>query len=106
MIDLSDYEITKRASIDFALDLEKLGYYKAELMARSDLGDVAQIPVTLSFAGTPRAVYTFNGTNGQWVTQTREVDLSMKYAIMKLFFPQNGVDVKQIRFTFDRPFED
>ena len=106
VIDLSDYEITKRASIDFALDLEKLGYYKAELMARSDLGDVAQIPVTLSFAGTPRAVYTFNGTNGQWVTQTREVDLSMKYAIMKLFFPQNGVDVKQIRFTFDRPFED
>lgn len=105
VIDLSDHEISKGTSIDFALDLEYLGYYKAELTAKSDLGELAQIPVTLSFAGTPRGVYTFNGTNGQWVTQTREADLGMKYAIMRLYFPQNGIEVKQIKFVYDRPFE-
>lgn len=105
VIDLSGHEISKGTSIDFALDLEQLGYYKAELMAKSDLGELAQIPVTLSFAGTPRGVYTFNGTNGQWVTQTREADLGMKYAIMRLYFPQNGIEVKQIKFVYDRPFE-
>ena len=105
VIDLSDYEISKGTSIDFALDLEYLGYYKAELTAKSNLGELAQIPVTLSFAGTPRGVYTFNGTNGQWVTQTREADLGMKYAIMRLYFPQNGIEVKQIKFVYDRPFE-
>ncbi|MCI6920645.1 MAG: glycoside hydrolase family 3 C-terminal domain-containing protein [Lachnospiraceae bacterium] len=105
VIDLSDHEISKGTSIDFALDLEQLGYYKAELTAKSDLGERAQIPVTLSFAGTPRGVYTFNGTNGQWVTQTREADLGMKYAIMRLYFPQNGIEVKQIKFVYDRPFE-
>lgn len=105
VIDLSDHEIFKGTSIDFALDLEQLGYYKAELTAKSDLGELAQIPVTLSFAGTPRGVYTFNGTNGQWVTQTREADLGMKYAIMRLYFPQNGIEVKQIKFVYDRPFE-
>lgn len=105
VIDLSGHEISKGTSIDFALDLEQLGYYKAELTAKSDLGELAQIPVTLSFAGTPRGVYTFNGTNGQWVTQTREADLGMKYAIMRLYFPQNGIEVKQIRFVYDRPFE-
>lgn len=105
VIDLSGHEISKGTSIDFALDLEQLGYYKAELTAKSDLGELAQIPVTLSFAGTPRGVYTFNGTNGQWVTQTREADLSMKYAIMRLYFPQNGIEVKQIKFIYDRPFE-
>ena len=105
VIDLSGHEISKGTSIDFALDLEQLGYYKAELTAKSDLGELAQIPVTLSFAGTPRGVYTFNGTNGQWVTQTREADLSMKYAIMRLYFPQNGIEVKQIKFVYDRPFE-
>lgn len=105
VIDLSDHEISKGSSIDFALDLEQLGYYKAELTAKSDLGELAQIPVTLSFAGTPRGVYTFNGTNGQWVTQTREADLGMKYAIMRLYFPQNGIEVKQIKFVYDRPFE-
>ena len=104
VIDLSDHEISKGTSIDFALDLEQLGYYKAELTAKSDLGELAQIPVTLSFAGTPRGVYTFNGTNGQWVTQTR-ADLGMKYAIMRLYFPQNGIEVKQIKFVYDRPFE-
>ena len=105
VIDLSNHEISKGTSIDFALDLELLGYYKAELTAKSDLGELAQIPVTLSFAGTPRGVYTFNGTNGQWVTQTREADLGMKYAIMRLYFPQNGIEVKQIKFVYDRPFE-
>lgn len=105
VIDLSNHEISKGTSIDFALDLEQLGYYKAELTAKSDLGELAQIPVTLSFAGTPRGVYTFNGTNGQWVTQTREADLGMKYAIMRLYFPQNGIEVKQIKFVYDRPFE-
>ena len=105
VIDLSGHEISKGTSIDFALDLEYLGYYKAELTAKSNLGELAQIPVTLSFAGTPRGVYTFNGTNGQWVTQTREADLGMKYAIMRLYFPQNGIEVKQIKFVYDRPFE-
>ena len=105
VIDLSGHEISKGTSIDFALDLEQLGYYKAELTAKSDLGELAQIPVTLSFAGTPRGLYTFNGTNGQWVTQTREADLGMKYAIMRLYFPQNGIEVKQIKFVYDRPFE-
>ena len=105
VIDLSDYEISKGTSIDFALDLEYLGYYKAELTAKSNLGELAQIPVTLSFAGTPRGVYTFNGTNGQWVTQTREADLGMKYAIMRLYFPQTGSEVKQIKWVYDRPFE-
>lgn len=105
VIDLSGHEISKGTSIDFALDLEQLGYYKAELTAKSDLGELAQIPVALSFAGTPRGVYTFNGTNGQWVTQTREADLGMKYAIMRLYFPQNGIEVKQIKFVYDRPFE-
>lgn len=105
VIDLSGHEISKGTSIDFALDLEQLGYYKAELTAKSDLGELAQIPVTLSFAGTPRGVYTFNGTNGQWVTQTREADLGMKYAIMRLYFPQNGIEVKQIKFVYDRSFE-
>ena len=105
VIDLSGHEISKGTSIDFALDLEQLGYYKAELTAKSDLGELAQIPVTLSFAGTPHGVYTFNGTNGQWVTQTREADLGMKYAIMRLYFPQNGIEVKQIKVVYDRPFE-
>ena len=95
MFDLFGHDIFMGFCFDFALDLEQLGYYKAELTAKSDLGELAQIPVTLSFAGTPRGVYTFNGTNGQWVTQTREADLGMKYAIMRLYFPQ-----KQMHLLF------
>ncbi len=105
VIDLSGHEITKGTTIDFALDLEHLGYYKAEITAKSELGELAQIPVTLFFQGTPRGVYTFNGTGGKWVTQTRIADLSIKYAVMRLYFPQNGIEVKQIKFIFDRPFE-
>ena len=103
-LSLEGVEAKKGSYYSFALDLEGTGGYRVALTARSDLGELAQIPVTLQVGGTPSAVFTFNGTGGAWASIEKKVVFPHKYALLRLYFGQSGLDVKEIRFTFDKPF--
>lgn len=104
-IDLEGIESSKGSNYVFALELDsdKIGYYDVELVAKSDLGELAQIPVTLIYQSLPVAVFSFNGTGGQWASLTKKVDLPNRYDVLRLYFSQNGVEVKEIKFTFKEP---
>lgn len=97
-IDLSEKKVKKGTSIDFALDLLNIGEYRVEITAKSELSELAQLPVTVSIQGTPRGVYTFNGTGNQWVTQSKSIVLNMKYPVTKIYIGQNGLQLKNIKF--------
>ncbi len=103
-LSLEGVEAKKGSYYSFALDLEGTGGYRVALTVRSDLGELAQIPVTLQVGGTPSAVFTFNGTGGAWASIEKKVVFPHKYALLRLYFGQSGLDVKEIRFTFDKPF--
>lgn len=105
-IDLSKESAKRGTSIDFALDLASLGTYRIEMTAKSDLTELAQIPVTISIQGTPRGVFTFRGTGGQWVTQAKSVDLDMKYPVMRIYLAQSGLQLKEIKFIFEHNSEE
>lgn len=100
-IDLSDEIVKKGTSIDFALDLLNIGEYRVEITAKSELSELAQLPVTVSIQGTPRGVYTFNGTGNQWVTQSKSIVLDMKYPVTKIYIGQNGLQLKNIKFILE-----
>lgn len=102
IINLEEINTAKGAEYVFALDLEKIGSYQAELTAKSDLGELAQMPVTLFYQSIPQAVFTFNGTGGKWESMEKEVVLHNKYAVQRLYFAQSGLKVKQIKFTFQK----
>jgi len=104
-INLEGIESSKGSNYVFALELDsdKIGYYDVELVAKSDLGELAQIPVTLIYQSLPVAVFSFNGTKGQWTSLTKKVDLPNRYDVLRLYFSQNGVEVKEIKFTFKEP---
>ena len=102
VINLEDVDTSKGKDYTFALDLADLGEYQVEITAKSDLGELAQLPVTLFYQSVPFAVYTFNGTGGEWVTQERKVELHNKYAVLRLYFGQNGLDLKEIKFIYKR----
>ena len=87
----------------FALDLSGVGVYYVSLTAKSDLGELAQMPVTLFYQSVPNAVFTFNGTGGAWHTIERKVMLMNKYSVLRLYIAQNGLTLKEIHFRFDKP---
>lgn len=105
-INLEGISAGKGSDFVFALDMERVGGYRVSVTARSDLGELAQIPVTLFYQSVPFAVFTFNGTGGQWHTLERKTVLRNKYSVMRLYFGQNGLDPKEIHFSFDKPLEE
>lgn len=102
VINLEDVDASKGKDYTFALDLTDLGEYQVEITAKSSLGELAQLPITLFYQSVPFAAYTFNGTGGEWVTLERKVELHNKYAVLRLYFGQNGLDLKEIKFTYKR----
>lgn len=104
-IDMSNSDTGKGADFVFTLDIAHIGGYRVEMTGRSDLSELAQIPVTVFYQSIPMAVFTFNGTGGQWRTMERKIELLNKYSALRVYFPQNGLEVKEIRFIYDKPAE-
>ncbi len=105
-INLENINAEKGTNFVFALDMEKVGGYRVQLTASSELGELAQIPVTLFYLSTPNAVFTFNGTGGKWHSIEKKTVLKSKYSVLRLYFGQNGLKPKEIRFVFDKPVEE
>lgn len=105
-IDLTGVHAEKGCDQVIALDLKKLGDYKVSLTAKSELGELAQMPVTLFYQSVPNVMFTFHGTGGEWHTIERTVELKNKYSVLRLYFGQNGLVPKEISFRFDRALEE
>ncbi|MBR4343103.1 MAG: glycoside hydrolase family 3 protein [Lachnospiraceae bacterium] len=98
--DLSKEVFTAGTSYSIGLDFETMGMCKIAITASSDLGELAQLPVTLFYMGKVYGVYTFNGTGGKAVTLDREIFVHSRHAVFKIFTPVNGLKIESVRFTF------
>ncbi len=102
---LAGINTEKGSSYVFALDIVRTGKFRATITAKSDSGEVAQMPVTLFVLGTPTGVYTFNGTNGEWVSIDREIIAFSRFTACRLYFGQSGLTLKDIRFEITEEFK-
>ena len=87
-------------TIPLGMDFETVGMCKISITASSELGELAQLPVTLFYNGKVYGVYTFNGTGGKDVTIDRDVFVHTRHTVFKLFVPVKGIKLKSIRFMF------
>ncbi|OIN67659.1 beta-glucosidase [Exiguobacterium sp. KRL4] len=88
----------------FAVTAEETGMYHVTFEARSYAGELAQMPVTLFANNMPVATFTFNGTDGKWVTQTKDVFVFNPHNYFKLYFALGGLELKNITFTLTESF--
>ncbi len=101
-IPLDNVKAEKGSSYVFVLDLKRFGEYEITLTASSDAGELAQIPVTLFTLGTACGNFTWNGTNGNYVSITRNSPLFSRFSTVRLYFAQSGLILKDIRFKLVR----
>lgn len=87
----------KGSSYVFALDVDIKGKYAVTLSAKSNLSATAQSPVTLFTTGFPSAVFTFNGTNGEWSEIERPVNMYSRFLVCRLYFGGSGLTLKEMR---------
>lgn len=99
-IDLSKVCTDKGTSYAFVLDMEKLGFYSATITASSEQSELAQIPVSLFALGIPIGTMTWNGTNGEPVSMSREFPIFSRFEALRLYFAQSGIKLHSIRMEY------
>ncbi|MBP1564192.1 MAG: glycoside hydrolase family 3 protein [Oscillospiraceae bacterium] len=95
---LQDISTEKETSYCFALTVNKPGWFNVTVTASSELGELAQIPVTFYSMGTAHAVFTWNGTGGKDVSYQKEIPIYSRFSNIRLYFAQSGLDMKSIKF--------
>ena len=100
VIDLTYKECKANTNFVLALDVKEFGAFEASLTGSSELGELAQLPVTMFFQGIPMTSFTFNGTGGKEVTITKDIPLVTRFSICRLFVASSGLKLKQIKLKF------
>lgn len=98
--DLTYQESKANSNYIFALDVANTGTYEISLTASSELGDLAQLPCTLSVMGIPIASFVFNGTNGKEVTITKEICCPQRFLVSRLVVASNGLKLKEMKIKY------
>lgn len=97
-INMEKEDTSKGKSFVFALDAPVGCEYEVEFVGRSDLGELAQLPVSLFFHGFPIQTFAFQGSGGKETVVTRNLAFTERYGVYRLYFPQNGLQMTAIRF--------
>ena len=88
----------------FAVELEKKGMYKVSVTGSSNLGELAQLPITIFVMGIPTLSLSFTGTEGKDVTLERPFIGQNSYAVFRLNVAQAGLKLKEMKLEYQRPF--
>lgn len=98
-VNLEDVDTSKGQSFVFAVDVEAGTEYEVEYTAKSDLGELAQLPVTLFYQGFAFQTFAFQGSGGKPTSVKRKLQFRHRYAVYRLYFPQNGLQMLSMKFT-------
>lgn len=97
-LDLTGITTEKGSSYAFGLNVSKPGVYKVTLTASSTLSELAQTSVSIFAMGSPCGMFTFNGTGGAPVSQTKDVKCLSNFMPIRLYFGGSGLKTQSIRF--------
>jgi len=100
VFDLTYKECKANSNYTLAFDVTNPGTYQISLTASSELGELAQLPCTLSVMGIPIASFVFNGTGGKEVTITKEVCCPQRFLVSRLFVASNGLKLKDFKVKY------
>jgi len=92
---------------DFVFGITSLrsGHIMLEFTGRSNLGELAQIPMSLFATSIPVGVVTWNGTNGELVTKQIESMLYTKNCVFRAHFQSGGVTITSLKVKYLRPLD-
>ena len=97
-LDLTGITTEKGSSYAFGLNVSKPGVYKVTLTASSTLSELAQTSVSIFALGSPCGMFTYNGTGGAPVSQTKDVKCLSNFMPIRLYFGGSGLKTQSIRF--------
>jgi len=109
VVDGSKFNTHIGSSVVFGINLKKFGKYAIELNMKSDLGTLAQLPVTVYINNHYKGIVSIQGTEGKWITERLELGLVFgENNYIKLYFGASGLDIATVTILLleemKRPF--
>lgn len=100
VIDGKVFKNKKGNSEVFGISVNEYGVYDISIKMKSDLVELAQLPLSVYYDNALKYTITFRGTEGEFITETR----SLGYVFgnnhyIKLYFGANGLEIDNIKIT-------
>ncbi len=105
-ISVDGIDTGRGCSFAFGLQLARMGGYRMEITAVAKGTELSQLPVTLFCSGIPVHSFVWNGTGGKEVTKSVKLVFNSNFAIARLYFGQNGLEIRRIRFVYEKTLEE
>ena len=84
----------------------KGGDHVLQMQVRSDLDELAQLPVTVYLDNIIQGTLSFRGSKGQWVTETLRFGTFEGHHYLRLYFGATGLTVAHVTFALDQTATD
>ncbi len=105
----TDWDTAKGNSIVFGITVPEMGLYDISFTMKSDLGELAQLPVSVFYDNLLKMTVSVRGSQGEWITEKRDLGVifgSSHY--IRLYFGAAGLTVEKVtislREKLKRPF--
>lgn len=92
-------------AVVFGIDA-KMAEYDLEIVSRSPLDDLAQMPISVFYDNVLKEMITLRGSNGEWETTVRDFGgIFGKNHYIKIFFGATGLEIDHIALRHRKDLE-
>ena len=86
-----------------AVTNDYMGEFTVKFVLRSELGELAQLPISVFMDNIHKMTVSVQGTNGKWIEESRPFDISFGHNhYIKLYYGADNLEIKEILFTPNR----
>ena len=86
-----------------AVTNDYMGEFTVKFVLRSELGELAQLPIYVFMDNIHKMTVSVQGTNGKWVEESRPFDMSFGHNhYIKLYYGADNLEIKEILFIPNR----
>ena len=86
-----------------AVTNDYMGEFTVKFVLRSELGELAQLPISVFMDNIHKMTVSVQGPNGKWVEESRPFDMSFGHThSIKLYYGADNLEIKEILFIPNR----
>lgn len=100
LIPADNWETKKGSQALFGINLVKAGLYDISIVMKSELGELAQLPLSVYLDNVLKTTISVRGSEGATLTETR--DMGMIFGnnhYIKLYFGASGLEVESVKVS-------
>lgn len=102
----TDWNTKAGNSIVFGVQVAKMGMYDIIITMKSELGELAQLPVSVYLDNQLKTTVSVRGTQGAVVTEIRDLGMIFgSHHYIKLYFGASGLAIEHVKISLREEFK-